>query len=144
MNEDTWAQAKSIEILNQPGNVNYAWSIFDSKYPEELEKQIPIAGGQFWDDMVRFGPWTPEVVTKTIEGHVEDGLCKKADTLEELAELMEVDKETFLATVNRYNELARNGEDVDFHKRKEILTTIEKPPFYALKFGPHCSYCPEE
>lgn len=136
MNEDTWAQAKSIEILNQPGNVNYAWSIFDSKYPEELEKQIPIAGGQFWDDMVRFGPWTPELVTKTIEGHVEDGLCKKADTLEELADLMEVDKETFLATVNRYNELAKKGEDVDFHKRKEILTTIEKPPFYALKFGP--------
>ena len=25
---------------------------------------------------------------------------------------------------------------MDFHKRKEILTTIEKPPFYALKFGP--------
>lgn len=136
MNEDTWAQAKSIEILNQPGNVNYAWSIFDSKYPEELRGQIDIAGGQFWDDMVRFGPWTPDVVTETIEGHVKDGLCIKADSIEELADKMGVDKATFLETVNRYNEMAKAGEDTEFHKRKEILTTIEQGPFYALKFGP--------
>lgn len=136
MNEDTWAQAKSIEILKQPGEGNYAWSIFDSKYPEELKKQIPIAGGQFWDDMVRFEDWKPDTVKKSIADYVKSGLCIKADTLEELADQMKVDKETFLATVKRYNKLVKDGEDVDFHKRKEILTSIEKPPYYALKFGP--------
>jgi succinate dehydrogenase/fumarate reductase flavoprotein subunit len=136
MNEDTWVQPKSINILEQPGNVDYAWSIFDSKYPQELEKQIPIAGGQFWDDMVRFGPWTPETVTKSIEDYVKSGLCFKANTLEELADQIGVDKTNFINTVNNYNKMVKAGEDTEFFKRKEILTTIEQGPFYGLKFGP--------
>jgi fumarate reductase flavoprotein subunit len=33
--------------------------------------------------------------------------------------------------VDRYNELARLGKDLDFGKDPTRLTTIEKPPFYA-------------
>ena len=36
----------------------------------------------------------------------------------------------------RYNENVAAGDDVDFGKRAELLTSIEKPPFYALKWGP--------
>ena len=35
------------------------------------------------------------------------------------------------STVNRYNKLARMGKDLDFGKRPDRLTPIEKPPFYA-------------
>lgn len=136
MNEDTWIQAKSIRILTQPGNVDYAFSIFDSKYLDELKDQIEIAGGQFWDDMVRIGPWKPDTTKKTVEDAIKSGNGFRADTLEELADLIGVDKTNFINTVNKYNEMARAGEDTEFHKRKELLTTIEKPPFYALKFGP--------
>ena len=38
---------------------------------------------------------------------------------------------TFKATVDRYNELARLGKDLDFGKRADRLTTIDRPPFYA-------------
>ena len=60
----------------------------------------------------------------------------KADTLEELAALIGVPEETFLATVKRYNELVYNGRDTDFGKRRELLTALNTPPYYAIKFGP--------
>ena len=37
------------------------------------------------------------------------------------------------ATVARYNELARLGKDLDFGKRADRLTTIDRPPYYASK-----------
>lgn len=136
MNEDTWIQAKSIRILNQPGKVDYAYSIFDSKYLDELKGQIDIAGGQFWDDMVRLKPWTPDTTRKTVEDSIKNGTGFKADSLEKLADLIGVNKTNFSNTVNNYNRMAKAGEDTEYHKRKELLTTIEKGPFYALKFGP--------
>ena len=56
-----------------------------------------------------------------------------ANTIEELAEKMEVPVEKFKATVARYNELARLGKDLDFGKRPDRLTAIDKPPYYAGK-----------
>ena len=38
--------------------------------------------------------------------------------------------------MKRYNELYEQGEDTDFGKRAELLTSITEPPFYALKWGP--------
>ena len=58
----------------------------------------------------------------------------KGDTLEELAEQMDVPVEAFLSTVQRYNELCRQGHDDDFFKPAEYLIPIEKGPFYAF----HC------
>jgi len=57
-------------------------------------------------------------------------ICK-ANTLEELAEKMGVDKKTLLASVKRYNELCAKGHDDDFYKSKKYMVTIEKGPFYA-------------
>ena len=58
-----------------------------------------------------------------------------ANTIEELAEKMKMPIETFKATITRYNELARLGKDLDFGKRPDRLTTIDKPPYYAGKGG---------
>ena len=54
-----------------------------------------------------------------------------ANTIEELAQKMEVPVGTFKATVERYNELARIGKDLDFGKRPDRLFALENPPFYA-------------
>ena len=75
-------------------------------------------------------------IDKQIERYVKNGTAFKADTIEELAEQMGVPAETFRATVDRYNELYEQGEDVDFGKRAELLTSITEPPFYAVKWGP--------
>lgn len=57
----------------------------------------------------------------------------KADTLEELAEKLEItDTAAFVATVERYNELARAGADEDFGKPSQYLKPIDTPPYYGI------------
>ena len=58
-----------------------------------------------------------------------------ADTIETLADRLGVtgsDRENFIASVARYNELAHKGKDEDFAKDPRQLHPIEKPPFYAF------------
>ena len=70
-------------------------------------------------------------------GHFIQYMRKKAGmTQSELAEKIDVPAENLLATVKRYNEIVALGDDIDFGKRSRLLTSVEKGPFYALKWGP--------
>ena len=64
---------------------------------------------------------------------VEGGFMQKADTLEELAEKMGLPVDTFVATVERYNELAEKGDDEDFYKEAYRMIPLTTPPFYAIR-----------
>ena len=56
-----------------------------------------------------------------------------ADTLEELGEKLGLtDVDTFVATVERYNELCELGADEDMGKAAEWLVPIVTPPFYGI------------
>jgi succinate dehydrogenase/fumarate reductase flavoprotein subunit len=139
MNEDTWTQAKSMRVLTQPGG-DIAYTIMDANWLKDFGDRFEITGGQAvtplnianWGDK-----WSTDCGLKeSIETMIEKGKCSwKADTLEELAEKIGVPADNLIATVKRYNELYKMGEDVDFGKRSELLTSIVKPPFYALKWG---------
>jgi fumarate reductase flavoprotein subunit len=118
-NEDVPVQSYTNAIQRQPGKT--AWQVFDSKYPEE----IPHHG---------IGLGKILVVTEEIRQET-DKISVMANTIKELAEKMKMPVETFKATVTRYNELARLGKDLDFGKRPDRLTTIDKPPYYAGKGG---------
>ncbi|MDR0862260.1 MAG: FAD-binding protein [Oscillospiraceae bacterium] len=138
MNEDTWVQAKAIRILMQKRN-DWAWSVFDSKWYDEVAALARYGGGQFTDSLgaVYGEEWTAHNnVREMIENYVKNGLCIRADTLEELAAGMGVPAENLTATVERYTEFAKRGKDEDYGKRSVLLTTVDKPPYYALKFGP--------
>ena len=138
MNEDTWVQAKAIRTLMQPDG-RYAFSVFDGRWVDQVRYLSPFNGGQFCEPlMLEYGePWHDDNGTeRSIETYVKNGSCYKADTLEELAEKMNVPVDTFLATVARYNKMYEQQNDEDYGKRRELLTPIDKPPFYALKFGP--------
>lgn len=142
MNEDTWSQGKSLSALTTAGNSDHAWSIFDSKWLDQIPETIPIGGGMFW---VPSGweyntPWTPDADQGFLEKGLEDGLVKQADTVEELAAAIaadepQFDQETFIKEFNRYNELCKAGKDTDFGKRSELLYELANPPYYAAKFG---------
>jgi fumarate reductase flavoprotein subunit len=54
-----------------------------------------------------------------------------AETLEELADGMGVDRKNFVATVKRYNELCAKGRDDDQFKLAKYMLPVEKGPFYA-------------
>ena len=62
----------------------------------------------------------------------------KADTLEELAEKMDVPAETLRATVERYNSLAAGGKDVDFGVEAGKMKPVEVAPYYAVKVLNFC------
>jgi len=123
-NEDLPYGYVSNAILQQPGHVK--WVIWDAKWPEEAPRFSMTAC-----KAMRPPLHNPEEIDELIE----KGIIKTADTLDELAQKMDVPVDTFKATVARYNELAKLGEDKDFGKRPECLTTIEKPPFYAAKLA---------
>lgn len=71
-----------------------------------------------------------------LEADMAAGNAWKADSMEELADKMGIDKETFLATVKRYNELCEAGYDSDFHKDPHFLKPLRKAPFYAILAAP--------
>ena len=59
----------------------------------------------------------------------------KADSLEELADMMGVDKAAFLDTVDEYNDTC-DSYDEKFYKPRQFMRPITKAPFYAAKFYP--------
>ncbi|MCD7955320.1 MAG: FAD-dependent oxidoreductase [Lachnospiraceae bacterium] len=78
---------------------------------------------------------TYDYVWSSIETLIEDGYVQKADTLEELAEKLNIPAETFVATVERYNEMCANGEDTDYGKEAHRLTPVDTAPFYGVRTG---------
>lgn len=64
----------------------------------------------------------------------------QASSLEELAELTGMDADTFVATVERYNELCDKGVDEDFGKRADHLWKIEGETYYAFRMIPVVSF----
>ena len=137
MNEDTWVQAKSLVTAQFSPEEPFAWSIFDDSWREDVPESLKYGGGMFWDyHMHPYGEeWKPDTDEKTIQNSIDHKMGFKADTLDELADLIGVPKDTFLKTVERYNELCAKGHDDDFGKRPELMFDITKPPFTALKFG---------
>ncbi|MBY8999612.1 MAG: FAD-binding protein [Candidatus Heimdallarchaeota archaeon] len=85
------------------------------------------------------------------EKYFESGYIKTADTLEELAEKIDVNAKNLSDTVKCFNDFAKTGKDEDFGrgdsaydhyygdpnvKPNPNLFPLEKPPFYAVEFVP--------
>ena len=78
-------------------------------------------------------PATMEEAHADIEKALADGLvnCFRADTLEELAGKLGVNKEGLLETVREYNQYCRDGFDWGFYKEPDTLIPFEEGPYYA-------------
>ncbi len=66
---------------------------------------------------------------------VTEGLewVTQGKTLAELAAKMKLPGPALEATVGRFNEQARSGNDPDFKRAAKTLGPVDKPPFYAVK-----------
>ena len=108
--EDGGSHPQKFEFVREDGR-NTAWAVMDSEIAENFVR-------------------LDEYLEKTENG---DPVIRvyKADTIEELAELMELDPAVVKAEVDRYNELAAKGEDEDFGKKPEFLKEFNEGPYYA-------------
>lgn len=72
---------------------------------------------------------------------IAKGWILKADTIEELGEMIKKKKENLnlmdpkalAETVARFNDFCAKGEDTDFHRTKNSLQPISQGPFYAME-----------
>lgn len=140
MNEDLPGQQLENQVELQPQRK--AYQFFDASWPEQLA-YFPAAHGvaciyrdeplpEYTASGLRINVRTPA----DIDAAVEEGRCLKADTIDELLGMIAgMDVETAKASIERYNELARAGEDTDFFKSSQRLFALENGPFYAAECG---------
>lgn len=110
----------------QPGGI--VWSILSQADVDRLVSEgSEIAIGEF---VVYHKPM--DRLPIELDAHLESGLVKKADTLEELADMMDVPQDVFVETMRCYNEACEKGYDDAFMKKPQYLRAVDKAPFYAI------------
>ncbi len=122
-----WAKEVMPALLKQKQAT--CWCIFD-----EAVKQHFVVSGSDWGDFKK-------VDTLILQN---PDLVKKADTLEQLAELAGLPPQNLVATVARYNDLVALGEDQDFGRfgpgkpefSNKASPRIATPPYYAMQTFP--------
>lgn len=116
----------------QPGGV---WcQIFDANAPEDILRFDTIGCSGFAKQMMAVGMPIEEFCAASLES----GIMMKADTLEELADLLGFEgdaKTAFLDQVERYNAQFDAQKDDDFGKEAYRLSAIRQAPFYGCWFG---------
>ena len=144
MNEDLPGQQLENQIELQKNRES--WQIFDSNWPEQLPYMPAAHGGAcYYEDYASEDEGPKNNTTYRnykspyqLEAAVADGRAVKADTLEELVAKIYPDdaaaQQTALDSIQRYNQLAKDGYDEDFHKPASRMWAVENGPFYADKF----------
>lgn len=116
----------------QPGGV---WcQIFDSNAPEDILRFSTVGCSAFARQMMSVGMPLEEFCAASMQ----QGIMKKADTIEELADQLGFtgeDKKAFLDQVERYNADFDAQADSEFGKEAYRLSAIRKAPFYGCLFG---------
>ncbi|WP_410207582.1 flavocytochrome c [Fusobacterium sp.] len=79
-------------------------------------------------------------VAKNHKGEVEylfnNKLLVKADTIKEAADFFGIDAAELEKTVEKYNQYARDGKDLEFNKRGKLTPFTKGGPFYIMKAVP--------
>lgn len=101
-----------------------------------VSQQIPNNSWMIYDSTN-----TRKVYLSFSEGNqeeIEKGWIIKADTLEELAGMMNIDADALKATIDEYNGYCAQGVDPDFGEGEDpsYLVPIEVGPFYAMPLQP--------
>ncbi|MCD8369434.1 MAG: FAD-binding protein [Clostridiales bacterium] len=144
MNEDLPGQQIENQIEIQKDRKT--WQIFDANWPEQLPYMPAEHGGACYYEDYQSETEAPANNTTyrnykspyQLQAAIDDGRCLTADTLEELVAKMYPDdstaQKTALASIERYNQLARDGYDADFGKVSSRLWPLENGPYYADQF----------
>ena len=100
-----------------------------------IKDQTDHVGYLLWDEKSNETTGTMASNPEEAKEQFEKGNLVKADTIEELAEHFDLDKDQLLKTVETFNENSKKEEDPDFNLRM-LGWTVEEGPFYMLKAAP--------
>lgn len=143
-NEDISALQFQSAAERIPGKAFY--TIFDAKWPEQLQAFQPrFASTNYVVDT----PTPENLLINDVHPYVTrdaiEKACKeegpfsivKGETIDELLSKLEglTDAAAAKASIERYNELAHSGKDLDFGKPASRMFPIENGPFYAFQGG---------
>ena len=104
------------------------YQIFDQALVDQIKDQGPdVYGYLSAKDKLDFGALFDKVMEK---GKKE---LFKADSIEELAQQMEVPVENLKATIEEYNKACDERHDTMFAKNPKYLRPIRTPKYYAIK-----------
>lgn len=134
-----WAVAETMNAL--PGHRGY--TIFDSGYADNIATLSQTALRQ---PIRPEDPMIPEAEMYVshnwlddIEPAIKAGMIKRADTIEELADMLGLDRDVLVGAVERWNDMCDRGEDDEllFPYPPAWLIKVANPPFYGAKIGGH-------
>ncbi len=106
-NELLTRDAVSAAELEQEGH--YAYVIFDQNLRDHL---------------------------KAIEKYVKNGITVESETIEGLAEQLNIDPATLATTLADWNEIVKNQRDTQFGRTTGMNADLTTPPYYAIKIAP--------
>lgn len=66
---------------------------------------------------------------------IEAGYIQQADTMEELAQKLNLPVDATVETWKRYNQFAEAGRDEDYNKEPYRLLKLQTPPYYGVRTG---------
>ena len=73
---------------------------------------------------------------KAVEKYVKTGITVQADTIEGLAEQLNIDPATLAKTLADWNECVKNQNDPEFGRTTGMEADLTTPPYYAIKIAP--------
>ena len=97
----------SAAELEQPGS--YAYIIFDQRLREGL---------------------------KATEKYISTGITVEGETIEDLAEKIDVDPKTLAETLSNWNKYVADKNDPDFGRTTGMEMDLSQAPYYAIKIAP--------
>lgn len=98
---------------------------------EDGRKLYPLGQAVVNDRTVEPYAWSEDNLKE-----IGNGLLRRADSVEELASLIEADPPTVRASLERWNASVEAGSDTDHGRPAGSLFAVKKPPFYVGTLWP--------
>ena len=73
---------------------------------------------------------------KAVEKYVSTGITVQGDTIEELAEQLNIDPATLADTLQKWNQYVADQKDPDFDRTTGMDADLSQAPYYAIKIAP--------
>ncbi len=125
--------ADGKRFMNEAGKVNHGRIKYHNDY---IHLNMPDPAFLIFDENGRHASKVYSSWSEGAEEEIAKGIVKKAETLEELAQIMGIDAKGLTDQVAQFNQYTKDGVDAQFGRVPERMKPLEKGPFYAVKLEP--------